>query len=73
MMQEKDTNDMASTAEELTKQVSLASSLLAEHQWRDGGEVRMTINHDRHLYCNYERHVLLLGRFCYASCYEALI
>lgn len=43
-MQEDHVNDMASTAEELTKQVSLASNLLAEHQWRDGGEVGRTVS-----------------------------
>jgi hypothetical protein len=43
MLQKSQTNDMASTAEELTKQVSLASNLLAENQWRDAGEVGRTI------------------------------
>jgi len=40
MMEGRSENDLATTGEELTKQVSLASNLLAEHRWRDAGEVR---------------------------------
>lgn len=35
---------MTTTGEELTKQTSLASNLLAEHRWRDAGEALSVIN-----------------------------